>query len=266
MMKKEQQRGGHSTLAQNSGKTAHLRLVIGVFSRAGRHDAPYRQVIRSTWMQQRGVCTLPSAGPASDCNVYATFVVGNNGGWSTGEGDLTVLPMKENMNGGKTRAWFEHATTHYGWATHVAKMDTDAFPYVQLILTALGGFAASCDNVYGGVPVTCTGEAYCPPRGCGYSVGDDFMQYRYRGNMADCFSYMQGGFYVLSFGLAANASKSGGWWHRESKRCFPEDALSGRAIQHFARESGICVAALKFASNAAFWHRPGKPGWTGSCA
>jgi len=229
-------------------------VVIGVFSRAGCKDAPFREVIRTTWMSLPGVCKLSSSGPRANCSVYVTFVFG--GGQANGEKDVTILPIKENINCGKTPSWFQHAATTYPWATHVAKMDMDAFLHVSAFVNVLRNFSSGCENVYAGHSyVSSEDRPWLPPKGCGHPVGSDFLAYQTTRSPGSCWSYMQGGFYVLSRELAKNVSQPGGWWQEESQNCRDEDAITGHAIYRYAVERDLCVAALKF-QRKVFWHDP----------
>lgn len=237
-----------------SGGAASIRFVVGVFSRAGCQDAPYRDTIRRTWMQLPGVCILRNSSgsrPASKCAVYATFVVGNNGHPGTGEDDLTVLPMEENMNRGKSGAWFRYAAT-FEWATHVAKMDMDAFPYFYHVLSEIGSFRTACEHVYGGLPVSCDGQdPFCPPSGCGMPRDHDFLSYNI--DNPGCYVFMQGGFYFLTRELAATVSAR----VEQSdffKRCYPEDVTLAHTIRQYANEHKTCVAALTFGFDEAAFH------------
>lgn len=230
------------------------KVIVGVFSKAGCEDVPYRDAIRSTWMQQPLVCNLSDFSPPASCRVYVTFVLGNNGA-ATGETDLTILPTEENMNCGKTWAWFRYASKRYNWAKYIVKMDMDAFPHFSSFLAGLQRHRLEhkCRNVYGGRPWRCGNKVYdCPSPSCGFPVKGDFM--RYEVDDPSCYSYMQGGFYLLSRKLAKNVSRLGGWWHNQSRRCFPEDSVTGHAIQKFAARHDICVSAFLFHYRDFYWH------------
>lgn len=239
-----------------------VRLVVGVFSRAGCKDFWWRELARSTWMSQPGICPLTSSGPVGSCSVYVTFVVGtpslrefqgDQGNHS--EKDVTVLPTVENMNHGKTRLWFEHATKNFGWATHVVKMDSDAFPHLSTIVERITHFSTSCEHVYGGVPFTCKAKEFCPPADCDIPLGNNFLAYKSANR--NCWSYMQGGLYFMTAKLAAEVSKPGGWWDRDAKgNCYPEDLTTGHAVSIYARANHMCVAALKFEGQEGAVHYP----------
>lgn len=245
----------YNKASQRMRAAAPIRMVLGVFTRAGCDDRKYRQAIRDTWFQQPGVCVLGDFSPAPRCSVHVTFVVGNNG-QETGEEDLTILPIKENMDLGKTHAWFHHASREFTWATHIAKIDMDAFPHIAKMLhgmhTQLAESKPKCSNVVGGRLWRCWDEPFCPPYSCG-QAGEDFLRH----NIDDprCFSYMQGAFYFVSRELAVNTSVPGGFWETESAKCYPEDVIAGHAIQQFASQHQVCVSTVRFETDEAYWHK-----------
>lgn len=126
-----------------------VRLLLGIMSVA--QDSAYRTVVRRTWMQRAGVCYWGPL-PRQNCSVYVAFVFGKNG---TGTGknkvevsdeELTrshseegalVLDIKENMNEGKSFVWFATALEEFPWATHVAKMDIDTYPYLHKLVRGM---------------------------------------------------------------------------------------------------------------------------------
>merc|ERR1719443_2803066 len=53
-------------------------------------------------------------------------------------GDMVFLHgEEENMDDGKTFAWFEYASRAYPWADYIAKMDMDTFPFPVRIASKL---------------------------------------------------------------------------------------------------------------------------------
>uniref|UniRef100_A0A7S1QFQ9 Hexosyltransferase n=1 Tax=Alexandrium catenella TaxID=2925 RepID=A0A7S1QFQ9_ALECA len=239
---------------------AHIQLLMGVFSMAGTEEWPFRDAVRATWMRQPGVCKL-SQQPLEGCTVYAAFVLGNDGHQDSGEDrDLVILDTFENMNEGKSRSWFHLAATKYPWATHIMKLDLDAFPHVPYILDNLGSHGKACKNVYGGMLVTPCGEGkpYWPPCGCGPPVNSDFLSYE--SGDPNCFSYAQGGMYFLSRQLAEGAAAPGGWWDNEVlSNCYPEDSVTGRAVMKYGREKKQCVSFVSWPRDKAGHHQPGPP-------
>jgi len=231
-------------LQRQPQKPTNVAVVVGVFSRAGCEDVPFRQAIRSSWMTLPEVCALTPAGPKPHCSLYVTFVVGQSGkaDEDSSEPDLTVLPMEENLNCGKTPAWFNFAATQYTWATHIVKMDMDAFPFVSSLLASMRSFRNKCQNVFGGRPWSHRAEepAWQGQQVPGLQPG----------------SWMQGGLFLLTPQLALNASAPGGWWVEESKKCRPEDLVAGLAIHNYGVNNNVCVAALKFRTLDQYWHKP----------
>jgi len=247
----------------------HIKIVVGVFSVAYTEEQAYRDVVRSTWMRQPGVCRLSASPlsehwlPSSKCSVYATFVLGNDGVREEAEEGLTVIPIKENMDEGKSRVWFNFAAGSWPWATHIMKMDMDAFPHFSYVLGQISSHASPCKHVYGGVMYSYTGLVYLPKAGCGPPHGTDFLKYDIADQ--DCFSYAQGAMYFLTRELAAKASQSGQWWDLDTREhCYPEDVTTGHAIKRYGVDNGICVSALRLAGGNACLHTASavQP-WTG---
>mmetsp|Transcript_81539 Transcript_81539/g.216398 ORF Transcript_81539/g.216398 Transcript_81539/m.216398 type:complete len:334 (-) Transcript_81539:17-1018(-) len=268
------QRGASVRLRGHAG--ADIRMVIGIFSTLSAKDAPYRDVIRSTWMKQPGICSIESLNTSrSDCRIFATFVVagkmdGVRPEVPKEERDLTVLDITENMECGKSRAWFRYAAEAYKAApatrvTHIGKMDMDAFVDVRMLMTALHDFGGSdCPNVYGGRSWWCNKRGACPPKSCGDPVGDDF--FKYNSTSEPCWTYMQGGFYFMSVPLASAVAAPGGDWDRMSHPCvpeLPEDAKTGKAIYMWATAgTRKCVSALNLKGMETVWHPDGyKQSW-----
>lgn len=236
-------------------------MVLGVFSTLRPEDRPYRDMIRTTWMQQPLVCSVVDS-KKSTCKVFVAFVVGRSGNFSidADEEDLVVLPSEENMNCGKTREWFHTASNKYSWASHVAKMDMDAFLHVSTLLKVLRDFPSSCPHVFGGRSWSCFDSSeWCPPDGCygHYPKNHDFFSYDFtpKGKDARCWSYMQGGFYFMSQQLAAAISEEKGWWDRYSREtCHPEDSVAGQAVTRYGLENNLCVAAADIKDSGVMWH------------
>jgi len=262
-------------------RDVRLRMVVGIFSTMREADSLYRFVIRSTMLQQPGICDLADiSAHRPDCHVFFTFVVGKSGSTSNSgvgavskngaddarigkikhETNLTVLDVTESMDCGKTRAWFEYAAkTWPEHATHIGKMDMDAYLDVRNLLAAVRNFTTDCPYTYGGRSWTCLQSAneYCPPLHCLIPpVGTDFFKHPFKG----CWSYMQGGFYFMTTGLARDVSRPGDWWDMEEERCGPEDAVTGQAIYRWHSQSQHCVSPMELRFNKSenkeevVWH------------
>jgi len=251
---------------QFRGPRKGVKMVIGIFSTLSSEDVQYRQVIRDTWMTQPWICKMDGLykPPDPDCTFFATFVVGAEEAAAhgdqvsslTNEADVIVLPLAENMNCGKSRGWFEFAANNYTSATHIAKMDMDAFVDTRMFRPLVRRFQTTCPYIYGGRPWHCP-DIICPPAACGHPRGTVYEKY----NNPDptCWSYMQGGFYFMSRPLALAVSESSGWWDLQSRACNAEDVIAGKAVDTFRRVNDSCVSAM----NLVGWHTVWHPDWFG---
>uniref|UniRef100_A0A7S1W1Y0 Hexosyltransferase n=1 Tax=Alexandrium catenella TaxID=2925 RepID=A0A7S1W1Y0_ALECA len=254
-------------LSKNSSMAAAgTRVVIGIFTTLLSKSKQYREVIRSTWMSQPRVCSVRAGSimMRKECDFFVTFVAARNRDsvFPFGENDLTILNIHENIDCGKTLAWFEFAVERYPEATHIAKMDMDAYVDLPRLSLMLHGFADECPRVYGGRTWAC-GEDYCPPPTCKDPVGTDFRQYSPSKETKEaCWTYMQGGFYFMSQLMARDISGNNGWWAVQSKRCSPEDALVGAAIQHWGSEhTTSCIAVMDLKGSEVIWHADHAESW-----
>lgn len=120
-----------------------------------------------------------------DVSVSLYFFVGK-GGNVFGTTDVIESTMPENMNDGKTYAWFVYSARHHPDSDAVLKIDTDtavnwtrlhsAFQDMKHVPAYLGRV-----NVH----QTCGGFDYCPPKNCFYML-------------KPCWVYMSGGLYGIS--------------------------------------------------------------------
>lgn len=236
-----------------------FKLLVGVFSVSDEKDV--RDVARRTWMNHSWICST-GAVDAKGCAAHVTFVLGKvqmsaRKELLAAEDDLTFLDVRENMDDGKTAVWFHQALKLFPWATHIAKMDTDAFPHFDVLLNRMPAFGKSivagsaCPNFYAGAFWSCNqaDDSICPPGGCRYPVGNNFLQYE--AENPECWSYMQGAFYILSRELVHAVNEDGDWKKHENKGQ-PEDAVTGLAIMRFAKKTGSCVGTVDMAG--AFHH------------
>mmetsp|Transcript_63529 Transcript_63529/g.148137 ORF Transcript_63529/g.148137 Transcript_63529/m.148137 type:complete len:370 (+) Transcript_63529:63-1172(+) len=252
-----------TTAADNVLIVPGIRLVMGIFTT--RREASYRSVIRDTWMTKPGVCKAPQ-GPTATCSVYVAFVQGN-GLWSSLEsstevvqGDMIFLPTRENMDRGKTLEYFRLALVLYPWATHLGKMDSDVFPKWSVIVDSLGKTRPGCES-YVGRPWSCHDKEYCPPKRCGPPTRGRFRVYD-AANRGTCWTYMQGGLYIVSRTLLSLATELLGHWERYPNG--PEDARAGQAIFVATKRHNLCVGTWPQAlaqSNVTYFHfRQGSEG------
>jgi len=220
-------------------------VLIGIPCR--RDDADYRAIVRQTWMSQHGVCKVWERGVGGQpCAVTVSFVIGTDSedqklptdcvksndcfGVVTPEGSGSEM-------GKKTIALFRKALRDFPWATHVAKMDMDAFPHLQEWLSevpagpySLGGWML---DHYG-----CGSLAFCPPKECGHPINGNLLEYAGQGDTQKCWSYPQGGFYVLSRALAQ------GVFDESTGTCNHgpfgvEDLMVGKSAVEFARKEKL---------------------------
>lgn len=219
-----------------------VKLAVGIFltEKYTRHDE-VTKVIKRTWMSQKGVCLLKD-GQKPGCGVYVAFILGRSSSSSHDQDEL-VLNVTENMNKGKTFDFFRHVAKAYPWATHIGKMDLDTFPYLHRLTESLHDHLASgkCQNHYVGDPMNYTKCGYwpwCPPKNCSVPIDEDFLKFKH--GMKNCWSYMQGGMYVLSTAMVRDLTKPGSMWSQQRKGF--EDLRTGKAVGWFAKYYHKCVA------------------------
>jgi len=130
------------------------QLIVGVWTRPDLKM--YRDTVRNTWMAQRYVCPL-SEGRKPGCQIYTTFVVGAPGqgrpldgsevmlhedassmhGDTRIETDMTVLATTEENKHRKIYDFFRKMAQENPWASHIAKIDQDAYIFVPKLLSRL---------------------------------------------------------------------------------------------------------------------------------
>jgi len=113
-------------------------------------QTPYWKVIKDTWGNQRDVCLLgQSRQKTAGCVGYLVRVFGEKESWNDrkhkapldgykflGDGEL-LLQTKENRDSGKILYMFRVLAVECPWATHIAKVDMDAYPYVFTLTAGL---------------------------------------------------------------------------------------------------------------------------------
>jgi len=228
----------------------------------------YWDVHRDTWMQQRGVCTLgKEPTQRDDCSVYVTRVVGqatgvlNSPEWAFLEEDKIELRIKENMDMGKTFYMLHALSRAVPWATHIAKMDLDAYPYIYNLVSSLHS-KQKCAPAYQwmGRPLRapksdlCSGEPWvfndtlrshnndvCTDGQCAASIN---------------LQYMQGGMYILSRSLAHDVTELDGFYFKN--KVGPEDKCLGEAITHrILYDSRQCMSVWYHHNEWYHRHRDG---------
>merc|ERR1719277_2178677 len=204
-------------------------------------------------MRQRGVCNLLGEGvPRAGCSVYAAFVIGRVGEAHLSDG--LYLDVEENMNDGKTFAFFSLAVRQFPWATHIAKMDMDVFPLLHKVVTSLYG----SDK-----PFTAKYEFWGVKRGTHACTRDpsgrSFTENCPAGSDAKrlpCADMVNGGLYGLSRDLALEATEPGGHWAEENTG--PEDGVTSTRLREWSREHGKCVSMWMMADS--YFHMTGSIG------
>lgn len=155
------------------------------------------------------------------------------------------------MNDGKTHAWFKYAVESFPWATHIGKKDMDAYPRMPQLVGSLAQHTPPNNLAYIGVPFThhtCGGGPNCPPVECGPPM-NGALKYPH----PNCWSYMQGGLYILSSNLAKLVVPHPAWNH---VGC--EDLEIGKAVH--AAVSSLPSDTLVAAWNPQAWDHA-EPWW-----
>lgn len=104
-------------------------------------------------MSQPGACKIEDA-TADSCVFFPLFVEENvaialedryrtppQQARAAGEDRLVLFGEPENMNAGKTFAWFAYAAQAFPWSTHIAKMDLDTFPFMHSLLSRVPSYS-----------------------------------------------------------------------------------------------------------------------------
>lgn len=138
---------------------------------------------------------------------------------TTSQQDMIFLHGEpEGINLGKTFAWFEFAVRAYPWATHIAKMDMDVYPFFNPILNAIPS-----DRKLARGP-KCKLED--PKRPAPFQfLGNMFRHFKGR--------VVHGGpFVMLSYPLARHATELGGRWEKKLRGGRNEDSEMSIAVQY----------------------------------
>lgn len=140
-------------------KPDRCSFLLGVFSTAGERQG--RDTLRKLWKDS-------SRGGFGGCQVHPVFVLGKSAIDITSElssfEDIIVLEETENMNDGKTFAWFKYSHHHLQNYTWVGKADMDTFLNLRALSIALA--TVPQQESYGGVLVNdfirCGQYSFCP--------------------------------------------------------------------------------------------------------
>lgn len=151
-------------------------------------QAALRQIVRASYMQSSFVCNFrpkPSLRPCILVRFILGFTDDDSAVIAENEeyGDIVLLPIRENMNSGKTFSWFKTAArrTVFKNIPFVGKADMDTFIWPDKMVEELLGLHPSYEYQLGAgfTRKRCGSLAFCP----------------------DKWKYMSGQFYVLSDGL-----------------------------------------------------------------
>jgi len=218
-----------------------IKLVVGIPMMPSQPEVLKAHM--STWMTGEGICDVNSYNKP-DCHIFPVFVYGNSSAAAAKASELGIhgvsLPVPEptealkddgyatragNAPGkgpanikeraismrGKSYEWFKHASQSFKWATHIGKLDSDAFPHFKWILKDLA--SGPKQNAYWGAAMG----------------GEECKQ-----------GFMQGAFYIESANLEECRQK-------QVDQDFP-DFYRGRGWQ--AHEDGFFGDSLYKAMNA----------------
>lgn len=152
------------------------------------------------------------------------------------EQGMLVLDTFENMNKGKSFLWFSEALRRFPWATHIAKMDMDTYPFLHKLLHRMSLYrtCASNDGQYEYM------GRFAKPRGslnfannCSSSECDASASPSDAMPISVGSTYMQGGLYILSRPLVEKINWTRTWGI--------EDKVMGETIDRTAGQHQFCV-------------------------
>jgi len=262
----------HSERRLNEPMPYGVKLVLGVFSQP--YQTEYRKVLQRTWLRQKGVCLWRPGPPDETCRVHVAFVFGNSGngdrvplGADTSEATAVqartaagsfVVDVPENMNRGKTFAWFQAASKAFPWATHIGKCDMDTYPFLHKLIGRMHEHACVTGTPYefagrayvcnGGAPDTCHGysgyfENSCAPHNCEQAYDSPEEHKILVSRRGQPFVYFGGPFYMMSRKLVEQVVRPGGWW--ETHKDKSEDHTTAKAVDVTAAELNFCVSTWR---------------------
>lgn len=227
-----------------------VQLALGVFTIAG--ESLHRDTVRTTWMNQTGVCDLLK-GQQKGCSVYAAFVIGKHGtgvlrgqqrelavhvsGREQQEPRMLVLDIEENMNNGKTEEYFKVVAARYPWITHVAKCDMDSYPALHKLVNKIHQQTSCAPSpyMYAGRPSSCT------PKGCDHWLKDNAIGHvcdvrdGCERNYVTSWTHNFGQLYLMSMPLVKKIAYEGSLWDKPPRQTH-EDVMTGWAVHSFVQE------------------------------
>uniref|UniRef100_A0A0G4HB26 Hexosyltransferase n=1 Tax=Chromera velia CCMP2878 TaxID=1169474 RepID=A0A0G4HB26_9ALVE len=189
-----------------------VQVLLGVFCRI--QDKFMRYAQRMLFRQKHDEIL-----EKYNVNVTWKFVVGQNYTKGTDElevfhrerkvwGDIVFLPTKENMNEGKSFDWLNEVVTLTDLQPHpdfVFKMDTDVLVMWDAWALDMSSMPVGQLVYYGRMNdwEICHGGSApsCPPPGCRDFTGTACSETAEGRKCEQCWIYMSGGFYMLSYPL-----------------------------------------------------------------
>jgi len=222
-----------------------IKLVVGVPMMTNQEEV--LQAHLTTWVTGKGVCDIHSYGK-SECHIFPVFLYGNGSesmekakklgamglslpvpepladddGFQHTGGPINAARISKPANSqdraiamrGKSYEWFKYASKNFQWATHLSKMDADAFPHFDAILNDLAsgpsknlywgsamGDTAGCNRGFmqGAFYIESTNLESCRQQ----QVDEDFPDYYGKGG----WKTHEDGFFGESLYRAVNSSK-----------------------------------------------------------
>jgi len=250
----------------------NLKLIVGVLSCPS--DDYARQVIRTTWFNQPGVCTIDKASSPrhfyNDCTVYVVFVIGGvKESYLMRDELFLAVPDGKSSDGGvhvkmvavtrKVSHFLRWASEHYPWASHIGRVDQDYFPRFHYVLPAI----AEKTNQYQYLGLAMN-DSLCTRKM--KDVLELVRSHRFVGRGKDCNCYcLFGPLYFLSRPLAA-AITDGSYdtvWNITEKG-IREDQVVGCVISDFVRRHELEVDTFDDADESNAVHLAKADGFAGA--
>jgi len=232
-----------------------IQLVLGILTVAEK--SAYRQVMRETWLRQKGVCYWSNSSRKRRCSVYAAFVIAKNSSKNISDEDMAlaqseegmlVLDTVENMNRGKSFLWFATALKMFPWATHIGKIDMDTYPFIHKLMYRMN-LNRPCKGQDS--PYEFIGRPHTLHPGANFAVSCPASQCltQFHGEqdtipLGEGFHFIQGQFYIMSLPLVKAIA-----WKRAPGS---EDQRMSAIVQHTARGQHFCV---KIKRPDAWYHK-----------